>query len=528
MIAKEFIITSSTIFTGLSTRPWVEAIGIKNGIIAAVGTNREVTAALPGAEIIDMPGRMVTPGLEDAHCHFVSYGRSGLMVSLKDLPSLAACREKIRVAVEKTEPGQWIVGFGWNHNIWEEKRTPTKHDLNDISPDNPVMMARTCGHSEWLNSRALEAAGITPASVDPPGIRFDRDTDGSLTGLLHEARDMIQESIPPYEREQLLACIEAGQAEVLKLGLTGIHSCESMEEWDMLGDMDVAGKLKLRVHHLFQHYDFETLDKRGLKWTSGNDRLWLGHLKLFADGSLGSATALMHDPYEDEPGNYGIHCLNADELRKNVLEAYKRGFSVAIHAIGDKAGSRALDAIEHGRKQYPGPWRDRIEHVQLYKPKDINRYRDMGIVASVQPGFVRFDWPVAEKKWGPERCKRAYAWKTLMDNNIRIQFGSDAPVEPIAPILGLQAAVLRQGPDFKPEGGWHPEQSLNIEQSLTGFFKTAAWTSGKEDRLGSLEPGKLADLTIFEENLKELPATEWHEVPVDMTIIGGEVAFSKS
>ena len=528
MTANEFVITSSTVFTGISSRPWAEAVGIKDGVIAAVGSNQEVRGALPNAEIIDLPGRMVTPGLVDAHCHFVSYSRSRLLVNLKDLTNLEACREKVRAAVEKADKGQWIVGFGWNQNLWEEKRTPTKHDLDDISPDHPVMMARTCGHSEWLNSRGLEAAGITPASVDPPGIRFDRAPDGSLTGLLHEAREMVQESIPPYAADQLAACVESGQLEVLKLGITGIHSCESMEEWDMLSGMEAAGKLKLRVHHLFQHYDFDTLDSRALEWNSGSDRLWLGHLKLFADGSLGSATALMHDPYEDEPENLGIHCLDADELKENVLKAYQRGFSVAIHAIGDKAGTRALDAIENGRKQFPGPWRDRIEHVQLYAPEDFNRYRDLGVVASVQPGFVRFDWPVAEKKWGPERCTRAYAWKKLMDNGIRLQFGSDAPVEPIDPILGIQAAVLRQSPDFQPQGGWRPDQRLSLEQTLTGFFQTAAWMSEKEDRLGALAPGKLADLTIFENNLKALDPREWHDVDVEMTIIGGEVVFSKS
>jgi predicted amidohydrolase YtcJ len=528
MTANQFVITSSTVFTGLPACPWVEAVGIKDGLIAAVGSNQAVTSALPDAGIIDMPGRMVTPGLVDAHCHFVSYSRSRLLVNLKDLTSITACREKIEAVVEKTEPGRWIVGFGWNHNLWENKRTPTKQDLDDISPHNPIMMARTCGHSEWLNSRALEAAGITPASMDPPGIRFDRNPDGSLTGLLHEAREMVQKSIPPFERDQLMACIHAGQSEILKLGLTGLHSCESLEEWDMLKDMDSAGKLKLRIHHLFQYYDFETLDNRGLKWLNGSDRLWLGHLKLFADGSLGSATALMHAPYEDDPENCGIHCLDADELKDNVLKAYKRGFSVAIHAIGDKAGTRALDAIENGRKHCPGPWRDRVEHIQLYTPDDFNRYRDLGVVASVQPGFVRFDWPVAEKKWGPERCSRAYAWKKMMNNGIRLQFGSDAPVEPIAPILGLQAAVLRQSPDFKPEGGWYPDQCLSIEESLTGFFQTAAWMSGKEDRLGSLEPGKLADLTVFENDLKGLHPREWHDVDVEMTIIGGEVVFSKS
>ena len=201
----------------------------------------------------------------------------------------------------------------------------------------------------------------------------------------------------------------------------------------------------------FLPYDLDECDYLGLNWTRGSRRLWIGHLKLFADGSLGSGTALMHEAYDDEPDNCGIHCLDAMELKKYVLEGYKRGLSVAIHAIGDKAATNALNAIAHGRERYPGPWRDRIEHVQLCREEDLARFRDMKLVASVQPVFVQSDWHVAERRWGSSRCARAYVWKTLMEKGIPVQFGSDAPVESIRPILGLQAAVLRQTSDLKPK-----------------------------------------------------------------------------
>lgn len=527
MTGKEFAIYSSTVFTGLPDQPWTEAVGIKNGCIAAVGTNQEVKTELPHAEAIELPGRLVTPGLVDAHCHFVSYGRSRLMIDLSGLSSLEACRRRIRKAAFLAKPGQWLLGRGWNQHSWAEKRLPCKEDLNDITPHNPAMMIRICGHSEWLNSKALEIADITAASPDPPGARFDRNAAGRLTGLLHEARDLILESVPSFDTEKLKEAVQTAHSEALKLGLTGVHSCESLEEWKLLREMDQRGELKLRVHHLVQPYDLAEVDEMGLTWGSGSERLWIGHLKLFADGSMGSATALLYKPYSDDPDNCGIHCLDAEELKENVAAGYQRGLSVAIHAIGDKAGTRALDAFAYGRERYPGPWRDRIEHVQLYRPEDLSRYREMEVVASVQPVFVRSDWSVAEQRWGENRRSFAYGWKTLMENGIQLQFGSDAPVESIAPILGLQAAVLRQGPDLQPADGWCPEERLSLAESLGGYFRTAAWTAQKENHLGSLAPGNWADITVFEQDLTVTPAKEWPRVGVEMTIIGGEIVYRR-
>lgn len=525
MSDKEFAIYSSTVFTGLPQRPWAEALGIKDGCIAAVGSNREVRTTLPRTEAIELPGRLVTPGLVDAHCHFVSYGRSRLMIDLGGLSSIEECRQRIRAAVAEAESGRWLLGRGWNQHQWAEKRLPCKEDLDDIAPHNPLLLIRVCGHSEWVNSQALKIANITAATPDPPGARFDRDAVGQLTGLLHESRELIMEAIPPFDDDKLKKTVTSAHAEALKLGLTGVHSCESLAEWKVLREMDHCGELKLRVHHLVQPYDLEELDEFDLTWGSGSNRLWIGHLKLFADGSMGSATALLHEPYRDDPDNYGIHCLDAEELKENVAAGYQRGLSVAIHAIGDKAGTHALDAFAYGRQRYPGPWRDQVEHIQLYRPEDLSRYRDMGVVASVQPIFLPSDWSVAERRWGQDRCSFAYGWKTLMENGIPLQFGSDAPVETIAPIMGLQAAVLRQGPDGQPPEGWRPDQKLSLTDSLTGYFRTAAWTAQKEKHLGSLAPGNWADLTVFAQDLTVTPAEAWPEVEVEMTIIDGEIVY---
>ncbi len=525
MSSSEFAIYSASVFTGMPDLPWVQAVGVKDGRIAVLGSNEQVKAVLPHAKGMDLPGRLVTPGLVDAHCHFISYGRSRMMVDLVGLDSLEACQKKIREAVSKAAPGEWVIGRGWNHHLWTESREPTRHDLDSFSPDNPLLMIRVCGHSEWVNSKALEAAGITKASTAPGGMRFERDTDAELTGLLHEARDLIDKAIPPYTHDQLETAALNAQNEYLANGITGLHSCESLAEYTVLRKLDDSGRLNLRIHHLMQYYDLEEADAQGMTWLSGSDHLWHGHLKLFSDGSLGAGTALLHEPYSDEPYNSGMHCLDADELKFYVCEAYKRGFSVAVHAIGDKAGTNVLDAIAHGRAQYPGSPRDEVEHVQLYAPSDLDRYKELDITGSVQPRFVSSDWELAQRRWGQERCTRAYAWKNLLDKGIPLQFGTDAPIEPINPLLGLQAAVLRQTPEGLPQGGWTPDQRLTLEQSLTGYTRQAAYTAGKEDTLGMLKPGFLADLTVFASDLTNVPADIWHTIGVEMTIIDGQIVY---
>lgn len=523
-----YAILSARVFTGWVQQPWAEAIGFEQGRIVAVGSNAAVKAALPGARVMELPGRLITPGLVDAHCHFLSYGHRLLNVDLVDLPDLAACREKIRQAAAQLPPGQWLLGRGWNHHRWSTPREPDKNDLDDIVPDRPVMMVRVCGHSVWVNSRALQLAGIRADSPDPPGGRIDRDAAGEPTGLLREARDLIQAHIPPPSPQQHQQAALAAQAHALSSGLTAVHSCETLAEWRALAALQAQGRLKIRVYHLLPPTDLDEAAQMGLTPGGGSPQLWIGHQKLFADGSLGAGTALLQAPYSDEPANRGLAFLTTQELAHHLTIGYARGFSAAVHAIGDQAGANALDAIARARKHYPGPWRDRIEHVQLYRPQDLDRYRAMDITASVQPIFVATDWPVAERRWGQARRNYAYGWKTLLDHGIRVQFGSDAPVEPIAPLLGVRAAMLRRDPNGRPEGGWRPDQCLTLVESLTGYFQTAAWTAGREGVLGALAPGYWADATIFKTDLCRLAPDQWPTGAVEMTIIGGEIIPSEA
>ena len=521
----DLIILSARIFTSDPARPQAQALAVKDGKIAALGTDQEIKPlAGPKTRILKLPGRLVTAGLTDAHTHFTMLGQSLRNVDLRNTPSWEACLDKVAQAAASRPAGEWIVGRGWNNRQWDDPSEPDKVGLDRVAPDHPVLMERVCGHIVAVNSAALSLAGVDSSTPDPPGGRIDRDPSGQPTGLLRNARKLIDRVVPEITPEQRRADALAAQEEALKSGLTGVHSIEMMDQWEALAALEQEDKLKLRVHHLLRPENLEEAAARGMKPGFGSDRLWFGVIKLFADGSLGAGTALLHQPYQDDPGNTGVAYTEPQELAARVEQAYAYGCDVAIHAIGDKGLSNALAAIAQGRQTHPGQWRDRIEHVQLHRSADLALFREMDITASVQPVFLYTDWATAEARWGRDRCRQAYAWRTLLEDGIRLQFGSDAPVEPIAPILGLQAAVTRSC-GLGSSSCWFEDQCLSLEEAIAGFTSGAAYTARKEDRLGSLSPGKYADLTVFAQDLFETPALEWHKVKVEMTIIDGKVEY---
>lgn len=530
-VTMDLVILSARVFTGDPKRPWAEAIGIKGNRITALGTDQQVKEVLQnrGSIILEMPGRLITPGLVDGHCHFGFLGRSLLTVDLSNQPSLKACRDRIREYASKCEHDEWVIGTGWNQYQWDDQREPSLKDLDDITPRNPAFLIRACGHTIWVNSIALAKAGITSQTPDPPGGRIEHDqVTGNPNGLLKEARQLIEPVIPSPTQEEWKKAILASQEASLRSGLTAVHSMETLSQWNALRSLEKEETLKIRVQQAIQGYELKKAIQLGLKPGFGSDRLWIGHVKLYADGSLGAGTALLHEPYSDEPSNSGLAADSLDGLRESIELAYEQGFDVAIHTIGDKAASQSLEAISLARKVFPGPWRDRLEHVQLLRKKDIQLFKELGVIASVQPIFLPTDWKVAEKRWGPARCRSGgYAWKTMLDSGIRVQFGSDSPVEPNNPILGLHAAVTRQNLQGEPAGGWYPDQRLDLLESIKGFTQIAAWSARKENKLGSLTPGKIADLTIFEKDLFEIPVKEWPNVQVEMTIIDGKIVYQR-
>ncbi|MDY0093747.1 MAG: amidohydrolase [Candidatus Vecturithrix sp.] len=525
----DLTILSARIFTGEPARPWAEALCIQDQRIVAIGTNAEVKQATRSqAEILELPGRLITPGFVDAHTHFLTYGLNLQWVDLRDETSLASCRRKIRAAVASSRPGAWIIGRGWNHHLWEEGREPTRHDLDDLAPENPMLMIRICGHSIWVNSLALKIAGITRDTPQPPGGKIDTDSSGEPTGLIREARELIEAHIPPATPEQRKNAALAAQQAVLRAGVTSVRSMEHLEQWEALQELDQEGRLKLRIYHALSPEELAEAAGRGITPGCGSSRLWFGQAKLFADGSLGSDTALLHEPYLHKPQDYGLAYLSVEELREKIELAYSHGCDVAIHAIGDKAVTNALDAISAARKKHPGPRRDSLEHVQLVRPQDFHRFLELEITASPQPPFIVTDWDMANKKWGPERCRYAYALKSFLQHGIPLQFSSDMPVELCNPLAGIQVAVTRQTPEGDPPGGWFPEQRLTVEEAITGYTHQYAWVFHRERQLGSLAPGKWADVTVLDQDLFQLDPQEWPAVNVEMTIIDGEIVYHNS
>ena len=525
----ETAILSTRVFTGDPTQPWAEALAIRDDRVLSVGSNAVVRQALPsGARIFELPGRLVMPGIVDAHLHFVNFGISLRRVDLRNLPSIEDCRQRVAEAVAATGPGEWIVGRGWSEHIWKERRTPRACDLDDIAPDHPVMLVRHCGHTVWLNSLAMAKARITRDAADAPGARIERDPrTGEPTGLLHEYRKIIEKEIPPPTLEEQQGAALRAQHEALRFGVTGVHSCETLQEWEALAALESEGKLKVRVHHLLPPEEVENARLQGIGLHKGSERLWFGQVKLYADGTLGSGTALLHEPYTDTPAQRGIAVLTSKELQERVELAYRNGGDVGVHAIGDLAVTNVLKAIEAARKRFNGPRRDRIEHVQLFHPKDLPLFRDLGVVASVQPVHLLTDRPVAEKRWGLPRCRYAYAWKSLLQAGVRLQFGSDAPVESINPLLSFYAALMRQSLAGEPKDGWFPDERLTLDEVIHAFTAVPAWVSRKEDDLGSLAPGKKADLVIFSQNLFQIAPDDLASVDVEMTMINGEVLYRK-
>lgn len=528
----DLIILSADIYTGDTENPHAEAIGIKNGKIAVIGTNNDVMGhATPETKIIELPGKLVTPGLVDSHLHFVSLGIHLQRIDLRGTESLDVCKSKIRAAAANAPKGKWIIARGWNNYKWADQTNPTKFDLDEIAPDNPVMMTRVCGHSAVINTCALELCGINKDTIAPSGGKLGRLSTGEPDGIIYETLDMVFDKIPPLTEEEMKNAVLGAQTELLKYGITGVHSMEGLSEWQAVHDLHGDDLLKIRIYTVFPEEELEKVVDLKLTETTRSDKFSYGHCKLFADGSLGASTALTHEAYASDPDQFGLAFLTQDELVEKITKAYDLGFNVAVHAIGDKALSNTISAIAMARKKTKNlealTKSDRIEHVQLFKDDDLKRMKALGILASVQPVFLSTDWELAEKQWGLGRCERAYAWKTIQEMEIPMQFGSDSPVESPNPMLGIHAAYTRQTPLEKPDNGWFPDQKLTLETILRGFTLQPAITSGTESVSGTLSVGKFADMTVFSKNLFKTPASEWLGNNVDMTIVSGEVVFQK-
>lgn len=538
----ELILYNGRIYTVDPAIPWAEAVACAAGRIIAVGSNEEIlNLAGRATQRIDAGGRLVLPGLTDAHVHFLQYAIRRQEVSLFGVRDFDEVRRRVRQAVEKAAPGQWVQGWGWDENLWDI--SPAAVHLDDIAPQTPVVLARMDMHTWWVNSAAMWQAGITRETPNPPESRLDRDADGNPTGLLREwnAIRLVEPHLPKPDSTTLQGWLKEAIAEAHHLGLTGIHDQrvqhEGRQTFRLFQALRRQDELNLRVHMNIAAEHLAEAATLGLQPGFGDDRLWIGHLKAFADGTMGSRTARMIEPFEGEPDNYGLAVTPAEALWELAEQARRAGFPLSVHAIGDLAVREVVDvlgelpAMEQGSrgaggqgKFFPAALPHRIEHVQVIHPDDLPRLSQFGIVASVQPVHLLTDWPTADKVWG-KRARYAYAFRSLLDRGTRLALGSDAPVAPLNPMLGIYAAVTRQDERGLPAAGWYPEERLTVAEAIHGYTMGPAYLAGKQAVQGSITPGKWADMVVLAQNLFEISPEEIAETTTNITVFDGQVVY---
>lgn len=520
------------IYTLDPAQPIVQALAIRDERVVAVGSEAIVrSAAGSRVEFIDLRGRAVMPGLTDAHVHIVLYGLARQQVRLTGCPDLATALEQIATAAQHLPPGAWLRGNGWDQTLWGGK-WPTRFDLDRVCPDRPAILDRKDGHSLWVNSRALEVAGITATTPDPDGGHIQRDERGEPTGILLEtAMELVRTIVPPPTRAERLTALRLAIGEALSYGLTSLHVPPATDPTDGpqtlidLQALRAAGGLTIRV---LAHIAGAQLDHAlalGLRSGLGDDWLRIGGLKLFADGSLGSESAHMLAPYEGRD-HTGIAVIPPAEMKEIVTRANAHGISVVVHAIGDAANRSVLDAIAAARPTATHlVLPNRIEHAQILDPRDIPRFAELGVIASMQPIHCTADMGMAERLWGSTRCATSYAWRSLLDAGVTLAFGSDAPVETLNPWAGIHAAVTRQTTDGIPAGGWYPEQRLTLTEALAAYCTGPAIAEAAADRKGRLLPGMLADLVVLNGDPFQMPAAHLHTLRAELTMVGGRIVF---
>lgn len=507
---------------------------MRGGRILAVGSDSELHA-LAGSHTrqVDLGGRRVLPGLTDSHFHYYDWALNRRRLELAATASLADLRWHVTHAAKNAPPGGWLLGQGWNETRWPDAHLLSRADLDDLTPANPAILWRSDMHLAVANSLALEAANISAETSDPTQGVIDRDASGQPTGVLRElAINLVREVIPPPTEAEAIAAMRDGFTELHRLGLTGVHDYRIMGGADgplafrAYQHLQAAGELALRMWMLLPYERLEQAIALGLRTGFGDDRLRVGHVKFFSDGGQGARTAWMLEPYEDI-GSCGMPLTPMDEIADAIRRAHTAGLAVAIHAIGDRANRELIAVFEQVLKSEPDAAPSaphRIEHVQNIRPEDMFRLGRLGVMASVQPIHVPDDFPMIEKSVGT-RGRYAYPFRDLLAAGVPLAFGSDCPVADPNPLWGIHAAVTRQMRDGTPSGGWYPYQRLSVAEAVWGFSMGAALVSGREAELGSITPGKLADLVVLDRDIFEIEPMEIAQAQVVLTIFDGKIVF---
>jgi len=509
-----------------------DALAVGGQRLLAVGRADRLLAEFPRAARLDLRGRVVFPGFIDAHIHCVGYGLSLLEVDLRQSRSIAEAVGIIAQAAAARPEGAWLAGHGWDKNIWAEGRFPTRHDLDPFTGGRPAAFSSKDGHLLWVNTAALRAAGITRDTPDPPGGTIGREVSGEPDGLLKEqATALVRLAAPAPSAEMCERATLAAAAALHRLGITGIHNFTGTTEstpanFTAFQRLRARGALTIRVVACVPDAHIEAAAAVGMRTGLGDTMLRVGPVKIFADGTLGSQTASMLEPFDGQPGNYGIQVRAPEEIDHLVRRALEAGLWTAVHAIGDRANRDVLAVFErHLEASRRAGARHRIEHVQVLHPDDLPRLARLGVTASMQPMHATADRDIADRYWG-RRARLAYAFRSLAETGVNLAFGSDAPVETPDPWRGLYAAVARKREHEPDRPAWYPEERLSLHEAIRAYTSGAARAAGTEAWQGTLEAGKVADFMVLDRDPYAGPPEELLRVNVLATVVGGRVVHA--
>ncbi|RNI19027.1 amidohydrolase [Flexivirga caeni] len=519
------------IYTGDPASSYVTGLLVENDRISTVGADADLAAAHPTAEVVDLPGELVMPGMHDAHIHTAGVARALAAVDLRAVRSLEEALATVRDHVSGMPSGAWVFGGRWDSNKWAVPVQPTAHDLDSVSGDHPVALSSIDGHTLWANTAALRAAGIDASWTDPPGGMAVRDAAGNPTGILREtAQDAIEEL--EAESSDLRAPLLAAQEHLLSVGLTAVTDLNGEDARAAYLSIKAAGELKIRVVKGIPMDALQRAIAEGRRTGDGDDWFRVGPLKLFSDGALGSRTAHLSRPYADKPDNLGMAVMTHTELYDAARSAVDAGIAVATHAIGDRANHVVLDVYEKLRRDTGTTLALSIEHTQFLQPGDVARLRALGVTASMQPTHCTSDIALVEALLS-EHDLVGYGWRSVLDSGAALAFGSDAPVEEANPFHGIHAAITRQRGDGTPAGGFQPAERISVKEAIAAYATGPAVLTGTADARGTLTAGKLADFIAVDTDITS-PAVfadeplRIREAQVLQSVVGGETRWQRS
>ncbi|HVI10610.1 MAG TPA: amidohydrolase [Candidatus Binatia bacterium] len=520
-----------------------EAIAVRGDRIQAVGKNLDVMKLKgPQTQVIDLGGHFVMAGFNDAHVHLADAGLKKLTVDLTGVKSLDELRSRLAAKVEAAKGGDWIVGAGWDETLWPVKALPNRWDLDEVSAGHPVFLTRVDEHMGVANTRALQLASITLASRDPEGGHIDRNENGEPTGILRDmATSAVRAVIPKPTREMRQQAIELALADLAEHGITSAQDCSSVEascmaweDFQIYEDLEHEGKLTARIVEWLP-FDLSTDELKTRRESHPQSDLMLhtGMLKGFLDGSLGSHTALLSEPYADDPANSGLARYEMAKLNDMTKERVAAGFQIGFHAIGDKSALMALEAFGEAEKAAReqkikaanggDDYRLRIEHAQVTPPAVIARFKELKVIASVQPSHLLTDMRWVQERLGPKRIANSYTWASFLNKNVTLAFGTDDPIEPVSPFRGLYAAVTRKSEDGKQE--FFPDQRLTMDQAIAAYTTGAAFAEFEEKEKGKLAPNMLADLVVLDRDPTAVSGEKLLGTKVLRTVVGGKTVY---